>query len=72
VGGEHLQPDCGRRRRTVKNLLQEREVPPWERARLPLLYCGDELVWVAGLGTACAWQARADEPSLDPQWRPKG
>jgi tRNA(Ile)-lysidine synthase len=68
VGGERLQPDCRRPRRTVKNLLQEREIPPWERARLPLLYCGEELVWAAGLGIDCAWQAQAHEPSLNPLW----
>ena len=68
VGGERLQPDCRRPRRTVKNLLQEREIPPWLRARIPLLYCGKELVWVAGLGIDCAWQARAREPSLEPRW----
>jgi len=68
VGGERLQPDCRRPRRTVKNLLQEREVPPWLRTRMPLLYCGKELVWVAGLGIDCAWQARAREPSLAPRW----
>ena len=69
IGGERLQPDCGRPRRTVKNLLQEREIPPWQRARIPLLYCGTELVWVAGLGTDCAWQAEPNEPSLNPRWR---
>jgi tRNA(Ile)-lysidine synthase len=72
VGGERLRPDCRRPRRTVKNLLQEREVPPWLRARIPLLYCGEELVWVAGLGTDCAWQARPQEPSLHPRWLPGG
>ena len=68
VGGERLQPDCRRPRRTVKNLLQEGEIPPWQRARIPLLYCGEELVWAAGLGTDCAWQAQAHEPSLNPRW----
>jgi tRNA(Ile)-lysidine synthase len=68
VGGERLQPDCRRPRRTVKNLLQERQVPPWLRARIPLLYCGEELVWAAGLGIDCAWQARAHEASLNPCW----
>jgi tRNA(Ile)-lysidine synthase len=53
----------------VKNLLQEREIPPWQRARLPLLYCGAALVWAAGLGTDCAWQAQPNEPSLNPHWR---
>jgi tRNA(Ile)-lysidine synthase len=68
VGGERLQPDCRRPRRTVKNMLQERQVPPWLRGRIPLLYCGEQLVWAAGLGIDCAWQARPHEPSLNPCW----
>src|SRR5437016_4461691 len=49
-GGERLQLDARRPRRTLKNLFQEAGVPPWERERLPLLYSGDELVWAPGLG----------------------
>ena len=48
AGGERLQPDARRPRRTLKNLFQEAGVPPWERDRLPLLFCGDDLVWVPG------------------------
>jgi tRNA(Ile)-lysidine synthetase-like protein len=37
-GGERLQPDVCRPRRTLRNLLQETGIPPWERDRLLLLY----------------------------------
>src|SRR5207244_3826234 len=50
AGGERLQPDARRPRRTLKNLFQEAGVPPWERERLPLLYRRDELVWAPGFG----------------------
>ena len=40
-GGERLQPDCGRPRRSLKNLLQESRIAPWQRERLPLLFCGN-------------------------------
>jgi tRNA(Ile)-lysidine synthase len=66
-GGERLQPDCNRPRRSLKNLFQEAGVPPWRRARLPLLYCGETLVWVPGIGVDCAFQARRD--GLLPVWR---
>src|SRR4029079_2101680 len=56
-GGERLQPDARRPRRTLKNLFQEPAVPPWERERLPLLYRGDDLVWVPGLGIDARFQA---------------
>ena len=70
TGGERLQPDCSRPRRTLKNLFQERGVPPWERDRAPLLFCGADLVWAPGIGVDCAYQAAPREPSLKPAWLP--
>lgn len=70
LGGERLRPDCTRPRRTLKNLLQEREVPPWQRMRMPLVYCGEDLVCVPGIGNDCAYQARADEPGWMVRWEP--
>ena len=69
-GGERLQPDCGGPRRTLKNLFQERGVPPWSRERLPLLYCGEELVSVPGIGNDCKFQAAPGEPGLIVTWEP--
>lgn len=68
-GGERLQPDAGRPRRTLKNLFQESGVPPWERERLPLLYCGDDLVWAPGLGVDARYQARGATSGWLPEWR---
>ena len=68
-GGERLQPDPRRPRRTLKNLFQEAGVPPWERERLPLLFSGDELVWVPGLGIDARFQTQADAQGLVPEWR---
>jgi tRNA(Ile)-lysidine synthase len=63
-GGERLRVDCKRPRRSLKNLLQEAAMPPWMRARLPLLYCSQHLVAVPGIGVDCAYQAQAGEPGL--------
>lgn len=68
-GGERLQPDAGRPRRTLKNLFQESGVPPWERERLPLLFCGDDLVWAPGLGVDARYQARGGASGWLPEWR---
>lgn len=68
-GGEKLQPDAARPRRHVKDLLQEQGVPPWERDRLPFLWSGDRLVWVAGLGIDCAYHAVAGMPGVLPGWK---
>lgn len=69
TGGERLQLHARRPRRTLKNLFQEAGVPPWQRERLPLLYCGDELVWVPGLGIAAGWQASRGARGIVPEWR---
>jgi tRNA(Ile)-lysidine synthase len=69
-GGERLQPDARRPRRSLKNLLQEARVPPWRRERLPLIFCGDDLVWAAGIGVDCAYSSARGEPALLPEWRP--
>lgn len=67
-GAERLQPDCRRPRRSLKNLLQESHVPPWQRDQLPLLFCGEDLVWAPGIGIACKYQAKAGESSIIPDW----
>ena len=67
-GGERLQPASDRPSRTLKNLLQECHVPPWQRDRLPLLFCGNRLIWVHGIGVACEFQAQPGAPSVEPHW----
>lgn len=67
-GGEHFRPDAGRPRRSLKKLFQESTIPPWRRDAIPCLWCGDELVWVAGLGIAADWQCRAGERGWLVSW----
>ena len=69
-GGEKLQPDPRRPRRTLKNLWQELRIPEWQRSRQPLLYVGDDLVYVAGLGIDARFQAAAGEAGIAPDWHP--
>jgi tRNA(Ile)-lysidine synthase len=69
AGGERLQPDPRRPRRTLKNLFQEAGVPPWQRKKLPLLYCGDELVWAPGLGVDARYAAAEKTSGWVPEWR---
>ena len=71
-GGEKLQPDAARPRRHVKDLLQEQGVPPWLRDRVPFLWSGERLVWVAGLGVDCAFRAGAGAAGVTPRWVEQG
>lgn len=52
-GGERLRPHPEGPSKTLKNWLQEQSVPPWERARLPLVFAGsgelEELIAVGDL-----------------------
>ena len=71
-GGERLQPYARRPRRTLKNLFQEAGVPPWERERLPLLFCGMDLIWAPGLGVDARYRATTGSRGIVPEWRPRG
>ena len=68
AGGETFRTHRARPRRCLKKLFQELGVPPWWRECLPLLWCGNDLVWVAGLGVAPDYRAAPDEPAVLPAW----
>lgn len=48
--GDRLRLGPDRPTRTLKNLFQERDVPPSERERWPLLCAGGRVVWIPGIG----------------------
>ncbi|SNX28658.1 tRNA(Ile)-lysidine synthase [Polynucleobacter meluiroseus] len=50
-GAEKLQIKAKTPRKTLKNLFQEADIPPWQR-HAPLLYLGDEIIAVAGVGVS--------------------
>ncbi len=69
VGGEKFHAHENRPRRTLKNLLQEARVPPWERDLMPLFFCDDILVWVPGIGIDAQFVAQAGEVGLCLAWQ---
>ena len=71
-GGETIRLGADRPTRTLKNLLQERDVPIWQRENLPLLFHGERLVWVPGVGIAAEYVCGEGEPGLLPSWRVAG
>jgi len=70
AGGERIRLAADRPRRTLKGLLQDAGVPQWERASLPLVFCGDALAAVPGIGVDATFQAGAGAPGVDVRWRP--
>jgi tRNA(Ile)-lysidine synthase len=72
VGGETIRLAADRPTRTLKNLLQERDVPIWQRENLPLLFHGERLVWVPGVGIAAEYACPAGRQGLSPSWRVAG
>jgi tRNA(Ile)-lysidine synthase len=69
-GGERLAPAGRGTRVSLKQLLQEARVPPWERDRLPLLYVGEALVAVADRWIDAAWTAPPGVPGWRVRWAP--
>ena len=51
-GGERFKPAGEKHHRSLKNLFQEGNVPPWERNRIPLLYHKGQLISVLGYWNA--------------------
>ena len=66
-GGEKFKVDLKRPRKSLKNLYQEAAIPPWQRD-VPLLYIGEELVAVAGIGISADWQT-TEGPRFTLEWQ---
>ena len=69
-GGERMKSGENRPRRALKSLLQEHAIPPWERSRMPLVFFGEQLAWVPGIGVAAEFRAAGAEPGVAPEWEP--
>lgn len=50
--GDRMRRDARQARRSLKDLLREAGIPPWQRAWLPVLEINGQVAWVAGLGAA--------------------
>lgn len=68
-GGERFKPEVLRPTRTLKHLLQEANIPPWQREHLPLIYWHDTLALVPNIGIAHELQAAGNEPGLEIMWQ---
>jgi tRNA(Ile)-lysidine synthase len=71
-GGERFCAGPGRPRRALKLVLQEAGVAPWERGALPLVFAGDVLAAVPGIGVDPAFHAAPGGIGWDLVWQPAG
>lgn len=67
-GEEILRPDAARPARSLRYLFQEHGIPPWRREHWPLLYCGETLAAVPGIGVGCAYRATPGEEGVVSSW----
>ncbi len=68
VGGERIRLGEDRSARPLKRLLQEAGIPRWQRDDLPLVWCGDVLAGVPGLGIAATFRSEAGAPGFELRW----
>jgi len=47
-GGEQIKPQGRDHHKSLKHLFQHWSIPPWQRDRIPLIFCDDKLVAVVG------------------------
>ncbi|HEX3098810.1 MAG TPA: tRNA lysidine(34) synthetase TilS [Usitatibacter sp.] len=69
-GGERVRLGPARPSRTLKNLLREAAVPEWDRGRLPLLFRGEAVAWVPGIGVAAEFACPRGAAGILPAWSP--
>jgi len=67
-GGERFKPAANQPTRTLKHLLQQSPLAPWEREILPMLFLEDQLIAVPHFGVHCDFQAKKYEESYQISW----
>ena len=68
-GGEQIKLP-GRPTQSLKKLFQEAAIPAWLRPAIPLLYCNDQLVSVAGRWNSEVMLAGAGQVGFSMHWEP--
>ena len=68
-GGERCQPAGRRHSNSLKKLLQEFNLEPWWRDRIPLLYRGESIVAVGDLWICEGHQTQPDHEGVTIHWQ---
>ncbi len=70
AGGERIRLAGDRPRHAVRRLLQQAGMPAWQRDGWPLVWCGDTLAAVPGIGVAAGFAAEAAGRGYALSWHP--
>ncbi len=67
-GGERIRPAGDTHTRDLRDLFQHARIPPWVRARCPLIHADDQLIAVADLWMSAQGQRLFDALGMQPRW----
>ena len=68
-GGEQLRPHGRQHTHSLKKLMQDAGIPPWQRNRIPLLYIDHQLACVCGYWVAEAFSVNENQQGWNPVCR---
>ncbi|HET9836115.1 MAG TPA: tRNA lysidine(34) synthetase TilS, partial [Rhodanobacteraceae bacterium] len=68
-GGERIKPAGDAHTRELRDLLQRAGIPPWQRARIPLIFGCDELLAVANLWSSEVGRRYFEQAGAQPRWQ---
>ena len=71
-GGEYIRPQGRHHKQSLKKLMQDAGIPPWQRNRIPLLYIHNELACVCGYWIAEGFAVKPDQQGWNPVCQPIG
>ncbi|NND45519.1 MAG: tRNA lysidine(34) synthetase TilS [Xanthomonadales bacterium] len=69
-GGERIRISDRTPRKSVKSVLREAGLPPWQREIVPLVFAGDRLLAVADLCLDNAFRRELENQSVQLSWTP--
>jgi tRNA(Ile)-lysidine synthase len=63
-GGERCRPVGRKETHTLKQLMQDWRIPPWQRDRIPLIFCGEDLAAVVDYCVCENYAAKSNEAGI--------
>lgn len=64
-GGEKCRLPGRRHHHTLKHILQDAGIPPWQRPRIPLVFVNEDIAAVPGVACCEPWAAGPAEPGVE-------